>query len=56
MDALVAQYSKPAYSAESQAEEQEELDFTQDMPALSLKFAVPPVAQVRYNLSKRLLL
>lgn len=45
MDALVAQYSKPAYSAESQAEEQEELDFTQDMPALSLKFAVPPVAQ-----------
>lgn len=47
MDALVAQYSRPAHAQAAAAEQQEDLDFTQDMPALSLKFAVPPVAQVR---------
>lgn len=46
MDALVAQYSRPAHAQAAAAEQQEDLDFTQDMPALSLKFAVPPVAQV----------
>lgn len=46
MDALVSQYSRPAHAQAAAAEQQEDLDFTQDMPALSLKFAVPPVAQV----------
>jgi 20S proteasome subunit beta 5 len=45
MDALVAQYSRPQFENEgfSQDEQQELSEVT---PPLSLKFALPPVAQV----------
>lgn len=44
MDSLVAQYSQPAYSEEGQSHE-EQLELYQATPELSLKFALPPVAQ-----------
>ena len=44
MDSLVAQYSQPAYSEEGQSQE-EQLELYQATPELSLKFALPPVAQ-----------
>lgn len=45
MDSLVAQYTRPAFADEGQMhEEQQEL--AQAAPELSLKFALPPVAQV----------
>ena len=45
MDSLVAQYTRPAFTEEGQShEEQQEL--MQATPELSLKFALPPVAQV----------
>jgi len=45
MDTLVAQYSRPSGQQEdySQDEQQELLQLT---PPLSLKFALPPIAQV----------
>jgi 20S proteasome subunit beta 5 len=45
MDTLVARYSRPMFEREgfSQNEEQE---LYQTVPSLSLKFAMPPVAQV----------
>ena len=47
MDALVAQYSRPAHLQEQRFSETEEFDYAADsMPNLSLKFAMPPVAQV----------
>ena len=49
MDSLVAQYSRPSHAEQASADQQEDLDFTQEMPALSLKFAVPPVAQVYFT-------
>lgn len=46
MDSLVAQYTRPAFAEEGQApEEQQQL--CQPTPELSLRFALPPVAQVR---------
>jgi 20S proteasome subunit beta 5 len=52
MDTLVARYSRPMFSNEGYAkEQQEELEAVQEVPALSLKFAMPPVAQVRLHLS-----
>lgn len=48
MDALVARYSRPAFERESYSrEEQQEL--IQTRPLLSLKFALPPVANVSYS-------
>ena len=45
MDALVAQFSRPAFEDEGySSEDQQEL--TQVTPPLSLKFALPPIAQV----------
>jgi len=45
MDALVAQYSRPAFEDEGYSpEDQQEL--AQVTPPLSLKFALPPIAQV----------
>jgi len=45
MDALVAQYSRPAFEDEGySSEDQQEL--TKVTPPLSLKFALPPIAQV----------
>jgi 20S proteasome subunit beta 5 len=45
MDSLVSQYSRPAYTEEGQTEE-EQLQLYSGAPELSLKFALPPVAQV----------
>ena len=48
MDSLVSQYSRPAYTEEGPSEE-EQLQLYSGTPELSLKFALPPVAQVRYS-------
>ncbi|KFY87090.1 hypothetical protein V498_07297 [Pseudogymnoascus sp. VKM F-4517 (FW-2822)] len=46
MDSLVARYSRPMFENEGYAkEQQEEMELVQEVPALSLKFAMPPVAQ-----------
>lgn len=45
MDSLVAQYSQPAFERETYSED-EQLELYQPTPSLSLKFAMPPVAQV----------
>ena len=45
MDSLVAQYSRPIDAEEGQTEEQQ-LELYSGAPELSLKFALPPVAQV----------
>lgn len=45
MDSLVAQYSRPAHSDEGPAAD-EQLELYSGAPELSLKFALPPVAQV----------
>jgi hypothetical protein len=47
MDSLVAQYSRPA-DADEGPSEQEQLELYSGTPELSLKFALPPVAQVYY--------
>jgi 20S proteasome subunit beta 5 len=47
MDSLVAQYSRPA-DADEGPSEQEQLELYSGTPELSLKFALPPVAQVCY--------
>ncbi|KAK4934166.1 Proteasome subunit beta type-5 [Elasticomyces elasticus] len=44
MDALVAQYSQPAFKNEGYTED-EQLELVDVAPPLSLKFALPPVAQ-----------
>lgn len=45
MDFLVSKYSRPAYEQNEPFEDQDEL--LNSMGDLSLKFAMPPVAQVR---------
>lgn len=45
MDSLVAQYTRPAFTEEGPTHE-EQLELCQAAPELSLKFALPPVAQV----------
>jgi 20S proteasome subunit beta 5 len=50
MDSLVSQYSRPAYTEEGPSEE-EQLQLYSGTPELSLKFALPPVAQVRPTIS-----
>jgi 20S proteasome subunit beta 5 len=49
MDALVSQYSRPAFEDEgySQNEQQQLSEVT---PSLSLKFALPPIAQVQLSM------
>jgi 20S proteasome subunit beta 5 len=46
MDSLVAQYGRPADAEEGPSAE-EQLELYSGTPELSLKFALPPVAQVR---------
>lgn len=47
MDTLVARYSRPAASHNETLAEDQYDDFQNDItPSLSLKFAMPPVAQV----------
>jgi hypothetical protein len=48
----VAQYSRPAFAEEGQTEE-EQLELYGSTPGLSLKFALPPVAQVGFTLDFR---
>ncbi|TVY90032.1 Proteasome subunit beta type-5 [Lachnellula willkommii] len=45
MDTLVAQYSRPMFEKENYSED-DQLELYQAAPSLSLKFAMPPVAQV----------
>jgi 20S proteasome subunit beta 5 len=51
MDSLVAQYSRPADAEEGPSAE-EQLELYSGTPELSLKFALPPVAQVRLHTPK----
>jgi 20S proteasome subunit beta 5 len=45
MDTLVAQYSTPMFEKENYNQD-EQMELYQPAPSLSLKFAMPPVAQV----------
>ena len=45
MDSIVAQYSRPLYEDEGYSSE-EQMELTQATPNISLKFAMPPIAQV----------
>jgi 20S proteasome subunit beta 5 len=47
MDTLVAQYSKPMFEKENYSQD-DQMELYQPAPTLSLKFAMPPVAQVRF--------
>lgn len=47
MDTLVARYSRPTYGQSEALNDQDEMDFNEAVSAPSLKFAMPPVAQVR---------
>lgn len=49
MDSLVAQYSRPV-DAEEGPSEQDQLELYSGTPELSLKFALPPVAQARLHM------
>lgn len=44
MDKIVAQYSRPSH--QNVYSEQEQQDLAESLPPLSLKFALPPVANV----------
>ena len=46
MDALVARYSRPAFNRTPYFDEEDEDYCNPSMPSLSLKFALPPVANV----------
>lgn len=48
MDTLVAQYSKPMFEKENYNEE-DQMELYQGAPSLSLRFAMPPVAQVSFK-------
>lgn len=45
MDTLVSRYSQPMF--EKEYSEEDQLELYQSTPSLSLKFAMPPIAQVR---------
>jgi hypothetical protein len=47
MDTLVAQYSRPMFEKENNHEE-DQMDLYNPAPSMSLKFAMPPIAQVRF--------
>jgi 20S proteasome subunit beta 5 len=46
MDTLVARYSRPAFEQNEPFQDEAE-DFTNPVPSISLKFAMPPISQVR---------
>jgi hypothetical protein len=50
MDTLVATYSKPMFEKENYSQD-DQVDFYNPAPSLSLKFAMPPSAQVRRLIS-----
>jgi hypothetical protein len=45
MDTLVAQYSRPMFEKENY-DQDDQMELYQPTPSFSLKFAMPPVAQV----------
>ena len=45
MDTLVAQYTKPPFENEGFSPEEQQ-DYAESVPPLSLKFVLPPVARV----------
>jgi hypothetical protein len=47
MDTLVAQYSKPMFEKENYNQD-DQVDLYNPSPSLSLRFAMPPIAQVSY--------
>lgn len=47
MDTLVAQYSRPAFENEGYSQ-QEHYELSQTLPELSLKFAMPPIANASF--------
>jgi hypothetical protein len=49
MDQLVRQYTRSPHQNEFYSE-QEQHDLTEALPPLSLKFSLPPVANVSYSL------
>jgi hypothetical protein len=49
MDALVAQYSRPAFEDEGYSQDEQQ-QLSEVTPSLSLKFALPPIAQVRRSM------
>lgn len=50
MDTLVARYTRSPFDTEGFSSEDQQ-DYTDSLPPLSLKFALPPVARVSYLLS-----
>lgn len=48
MNALVSQYTRPQFENEALDEDEDNQLVSQSNP-LSLKFALPPIAQVRYS-------
>lgn len=50
MDALVAQYARPAFMDEGNtATSEEELELANSLPPLGLKFSLPPIPQVGFH-------
>ena len=47
MDTLIAQYTEPAYDSEIYDGEDAQLTRVSGPPTANLKFALPPIAQVR---------
>jgi 20S proteasome subunit beta 5 len=50
MDALVAQYSRPAFEDEGYSQDEQQ-QLSEVTSSLSLKFALPPIAQVQLPLA-----
>ena len=48
MDTLVARYTSSPFDREAFSDDDQQ-DFTQSIPSLSLRFALPPVPRVCYN-------
>jgi 20S proteasome subunit beta 5 len=51
MDTLVAQYTSSPFDKEAFSEVDQQ-DYTQSIPSLSLRFALPPVPRVCRTISK----
>lgn len=47
MDSLVQKYSRPAYERTQALEEDASAELTDPWASVSLKFAMPPITQVR---------
>lgn len=49
MDTLVAQYSRPMFEKENY-DQDDQMELYQGTPSLSLRFAMPPIAQVSFDM------